>query len=142
MLQLLDILTGDYSRAYILTGSEVPLLSFAARLRACRNSNQLYFLPKPSPSAGRPTLTTTTFNINPVPFSPLPSAEVILFMVPLGLGLVLREWLALCVPPPLKDFRRLGREMRTMVDGRKLPALIRLFGLGWLLLLTAQQRSL
>jgi hypothetical protein len=63
-------------------------------------------------------------------------------MLAFGLGLVLREWLALCVPPPLNDFRRLGSEMRTMVDGRKLPAWIRLFGLGWQLLLTAQHKSL
>ncbi len=32
-----DVLTGVYSRVFVRTGSEVPLLSFAARLRACRN---------------------------------------------------------------------------------------------------------
>jgi hypothetical protein len=37
-------------------------------------------------------------------------------MLPLGFGLVLREWFALFVPPPVYDFRRLGKVMRTMMS--------------------------
>jgi hypothetical protein len=62
-------------------------------------------------------LSTTTLSINPLAFSGLVSAPPELFFIlPFGLGLVLREWFALLLPPPLKDFRRLGSDMRTMVD--------------------------
>lgn len=95
----------------------MPLLSFAARLRACRDYNQSCPLPPIPVCQGQPTLSTTTFSINPLAFSGLVSAPPELFFIlPFGLGLVLREWFALLLPPPLKDFRRLGSDMRTMVD--------------------------
>lgn len=104
-------------RSILLTGSEVPLLSFAARSRAYKYINQLHLQsPLQAILEVRSTLSTTTLSINPFALSWLPSAPAEgFFILPLGFGLELREWFALCVPPPVYDFSRFGSVMRTMV---------------------------
>ena len=119
---------------HILTGSEVPLLSLAARFLACSIHPWSASIPKPYesiPGFGMPmhltpppsrktvssqrTLRTTTFSINPLTFAPsgLPSEPLFIFFM-LGFGLVLLEGLALPLVV-LNDFNRPGSVSLTIV---------------------------
>ena len=99
----------------VLTGSEVPFLSFAAKFRAFDAACQRpAALKKRVKSAQGHTFITLTFSIKPVAFvdSVLESDPPPLFLdLDPGVGLVLRLLAALLV----YDLSRLGREMRTMM---------------------------
>jgi hypothetical protein len=97
-----------------LTGSEVPFLSFGARFLACKPHNQYplgWYSCLPTPSL---TLMTTTFSTNPLIFAESGCESIVFDLLTPGLGLVLRLFCVLLFPP--YDLRRLGREMRTIVN--------------------------